>query len=32
MTIEAMPQQGGHRFRYFMIVVLLVMIAKLVFF
>jgi hypothetical protein len=32
MAVEAMPQLGGHRFRDFMIIVQLVVIAKLVFF
>jgi hypothetical protein len=32
MAVEAMPQQCGHMFRDFMIVVMLVVITKLVFF
>jgi hypothetical protein len=32
IVIEAMPQHGGHMFRDFIIVVLLVVITKLMFF
>jgi hypothetical protein len=30
LRVEAIPQHGGHRFRYFIIIVLLVVIVKLV--
>jgi hypothetical protein len=32
MAVEAMPHHGGHRFRDFIIVVLMVVIARLLFF
>jgi hypothetical protein len=32
MAVEAMPHHGGHRFRDFIILVLMVVIAKLLFF
>jgi hypothetical protein len=32
MTVEAMPHHGGHRFRDFIILVLMVVIARLLFF
>jgi hypothetical protein len=32
MAVEAIPHQGGHMFRDFIIIVLLLVIAKLVFF
>jgi hypothetical protein len=32
VAVKAIPQHGGHRFRDFTIIILLVVIAKLVFF
>jgi hypothetical protein len=32
MAVEAMPHHGGHRFRDFIILVLMVVIARLLFF
>jgi hypothetical protein len=32
MAVEAMPHHGGHRFRDFIILILLVVIARLLFF
>jgi hypothetical protein len=32
MVVEAMPHHGGHRFRDFIIIVLMVVIARLLFF
>jgi hypothetical protein len=32
MAVEAMPHHGGHRFRDFIILVLMVVVARLLFF